>query len=139
MFCEISVLNKNIFCDQFVFPLIACPCPQGGSAHFVDDRRSTTVTLLSESRSPIPRFTACPKQMGDSGNWHQRLQHAVMALSPEILHLYLFPPAVRRSMSAKARLAKTKKKQPSAPPACKVTWSHATFHFQKFHGSLPER
>lgn len=26
-----------------------------------------------KSRSLVPRFTACPKQMGDSGNWHEEL------------------------------------------------------------------
>lgn len=29
--------------------------------------------------------------MGDSGNWHRGLLHAVMALSPEIPYLYLSP------------------------------------------------
>lgn len=67
------------------------PSPQGASSQSVDERRSAAVTLPIESRSLIPRFTACPKQMGDSGNWHQGLWHAVMTLSPEIPHLYLFP------------------------------------------------
>lgn len=29
--------------------------------------------LRGKSRSLVPRFTACPKQMGDSGNWHEEL------------------------------------------------------------------
>ncbi len=83
--------EKSLYLTSVSFPMIPSlsPSPQEGSAWFVDERRSTAVTLLLQSRSLIPRFTACPKQMGDSGNWHQGLQHAVMALSPEIRHLYL--------------------------------------------------
>lgn len=87
-----SAKQTNFIPDHCVFPYDTIPAslpPQGGSAWFVDERRSTAVTLLLQSRSLVPRFTACPKQMGDSGNWHRGLQHAVMALSPEIPHLYL--------------------------------------------------
>lgn len=37
--------------------------------------------VKSRTRSLISHLTACPKQMGDSGNWHQRLRLAVAALS----------------------------------------------------------
>lgn len=91
--CKNSALQteKSLYLTSLYFPMIPSLClsPQGGSPWFVDEKRSTAVTLLLQSRSLIPRFTACPKQMGDSGNWHHGLQHAVMALSPEIPHLYL--------------------------------------------------
>lgn len=34
---------------------------------------SRIVFFEGKSRSLVPRFTACPKQMGDSGNWHEEL------------------------------------------------------------------
>lgn len=37
--------------------------------------------VKSRTRSLISHLTACPKQMGDSGNWHQRPRLAVAALS----------------------------------------------------------
>lgn len=42
----------------------------------------------SRTRSLIPHLTACPKQMDDSGNWHQRLRYAAAALSPEMEDLH---------------------------------------------------
>ncbi|XP_029380795.1 EEF1A lysine methyltransferase 4 isoform X2 [Echeneis naucrates] len=78
-----------------VSPQTACfihqALTEGGSAQFVDERRSTAVTTTTESRPLIPCFTACSKQMDVSGNWHQGLWHAVIALASEILHLYLSP------------------------------------------------
>lgn len=53
--------------------------PSGGDVRFV---------VESRTRSLIPHLTACPKQMGDSGNWHQRPRQAAVALSPEMQHLH---------------------------------------------------
>lgn len=53
--------------------------PLGGDVRFV---------VESRSRSLFPHLTACPKQMDDSGNWHQRLRYAAVALSPEMQHLH---------------------------------------------------
>lgn len=52
--------------------------PSGGDVWFVVESRTGSL---------IPHLSACPKQMGDSGNWHQRLRHAAAALSPEMQHL----------------------------------------------------
>lgn len=80
--------GKSSVSHQSAFPydnMALSPSLQKGYTGFVDESRS---------RSFSPRLTACPKQMGDSGNWHQGLLHAVAALalslSPEKLHLYLF-------------------------------------------------
>lgn len=53
--------------------------PSGGDVRFV---------VESRTRSLIPHLTACPKQMDDSGNWHQRLRYAAAALSPEMQDLH---------------------------------------------------
>lgn len=42
--------------------------------------RDVVFVVESRTRSLISHLTACPKQMGDSGNWHQRLRHAGVAL-----------------------------------------------------------
>lgn len=86
-----SQTEKSLYLTS-MFPHDTTPVslpPRAGSAWFVDEKRSTAVTPLLKSRSLTPRFAACLKQMGDSGNWHRGLWHAVMALSPEIPHLYL--------------------------------------------------
>lgn len=91
--------------------LLLCDTSSGReSTRFSDERRSAAVTLLLKSRSLSLRLTACPKQMGDSGNWHRGLSHAVMALSPEMLHLYLSPAVF---WSACSCLAAKVKRDPS--------------------------
>lgn len=107
-FVHLKTNQKIFISDQFIFLCdTLSPSPQGENAWFVDERKSTAVTLLLESRSLFPRFTACLKQMGDSGNWQQGLYHAVMALSPKILNLYLSPTVCWSACSCLA--AKIKK------------------------------
>lgn len=127
-------IEKSLYLTSANFPMIASlsPSPQGGSTWFVDEWRSAAVTLLLESRSLIPRFTACPKQMGDSGNWHQGLQHAVVALSPEIPHLYL------SSVKVSTNAAKVKPPPPPPQPLPPLlvrntsTEGHSVSGFQRF-------
>lgn len=77
-------LKMSIFPQGFGFHVLFVSSVR---EQLVDVRRNTAVTLLSKSRSLIPRFIACPQHMGDSGNWHQGAEHTVMATSPEIMHL----------------------------------------------------
>lgn len=70
--------------------MIFAPClalPRERARRLLLRREALQSHCCQKVGQPIPHFTACPKQMGDSGNWHQGPRRAVMALSPEIMHL----------------------------------------------------
>lgn len=75
--------------------------PPGGRSWFVYEGRS---------RSLVPRFTACPEQMGDSGNWHEGLLacwDSALSLSLQRYCISTFPLAGCCWVSTNAKLEKT--------------------------------
>lgn len=73
--------KKTVLCALHEDTIPASLFPPGGRSWFVYEGRS---------RSLVPRFTACPEQMGDSGNWHEGLLACWdSSLSPKMPHLHL--------------------------------------------------
>lgn len=90
--------------------------------------------VKSRTRSLISHLTACPKQMGDSGNWHQRLRLAVAALS--LLRCNTSPHPLIPSVKSPT-VSNSQKRTPAQPHTAEVSAGQCNINVPMPFGSAP--